>query len=313
MAARRSGVVLIALALWTIPIAAAPDPALDAIDACVRKLNPDTDIGYALISARCPDLAPRLEGSRWSAWLPRDWKRPGNDLSAAGLRELREFLSHPPAVGDRTPGVADLPAALASLSQKDSESGGWWERAKAWLREVFERREQAADDGWLGRLVARNGLSQAIIEIMTYIALTLVVLLATAIVFNELRIGGVLQGLRKLLAVRPVGRADGLAPVGLTREDIEKVSLSQQPRLLLELVIARLTEASCLPPARGLTVRELTRCAQLPDAADHARLADLARMSERVRFSDTEVPGDTLAAAVRDGWLLLDRLGGSRA
>ena len=73
--------------------------ALEAIDACVQRLNPDVDVGYDRIVVRCPMLARRLEDAGVAVWLPRDWQRPGNDLSVGGLRALRELVLHelPPA------------------------------------------------------------------------------------------------------------------------------------------------------------------------------------------------------------------------
>ena len=304
---------LTAFALWLTPVALASvaltsDVALDAIDSCVRKLNPDVDVGYERIVARCPDLVVRLEQGRWAAWLPRDWKRPNNDLSAGGLRELRELLANAPDAGNRAPSVASLPAVLASLAQQDSAAVGWWTQTRTWLREAFERREQATGEGWLARLIAQNGLSQAVLEIVSYAALALVVVLAGAILVNELRVGGALGRLRKRFAARPAFVRAGVPHAGPTRADVQNAAVLQRPRVLLELIIACLAEDSRLPPARGLTVRELTRLARLPDQADRDRLAELARVSERVRFSNTGVSEAAITTVVEDGWLLLGRL-----
>ncbi|HEV2285859.1 MAG TPA: DUF4129 domain-containing protein, partial [Steroidobacteraceae bacterium] len=68
-----------------------------------------------------------------------------------------------------------------------------------------------------------------------------------------------------------------------------------------------------LPPARALTVRELLRAAHLGDAGDRARLADLAQVCERLRFSGRPLPPETLAGALARGRELLDGLGVARA
>src|SRR5438128_7099732 len=65
---------------------------LPALDACLGRLDPELDIGYDRIAARCPELAKQLDHGAWAPWLPRGWKEPGNDLSAGGLRELRELV-----------------------------------------------------------------------------------------------------------------------------------------------------------------------------------------------------------------------------
>jgi hypothetical protein len=288
-----------------------------AIDNCLKKLNSEIDVGYERVSARCPDLARQIDASGWSVWLPREWKRPGNDLSAGGLRQLGELL----AAGDGAslPGphrlnVAGLPAVLASLARDNAaETRGWWTRTKAWLRDVFERGEEE-DDDWFSRIVAQNGFSQVALELVSYVALALVVVLAVIIVVNEVRVSGLLRRLwRRLVGRRrqnvpAAGGVEGHAGACRTLADVQKADPALQPRLLLELIAWRLTEAGRLPHSRGLTVRELMRAALLSEEADRERLAELARMSERVRFSDEQVSGAAVAAALQGGRALLERL-----
>jgi hypothetical protein len=286
--------------------------ALEAIDGCLPRLNPDVDVGYDRVVARCPVLVRRLEESGFSAWLPHDWRRPGNDLSAGGLRELRSLLSRELAGNAddepvRVPSVEHVRAVLVSLAGGDDERSGWWARTKAWLRDVFARREPATGEGWLARMVGESGLSQTVIELISYVALGLVVVLAVVIAVNELCVSGVFGGLRRRFAVpddAPV--ASGRAAV--TWDDVQRAPPPQRPGLLLELLIATLAESCRLRPARGLTVRELTRAARLPDEEDRERLVELARTSERVRFSKAEVSGGEIAAAVESGRVLLQKI-----
>ena len=278
-------------------------------------INSDIDIGYDRVVARCPTLARRLDESGLSGWLPRDWRRPGNDLSAGGLRELREAVSRELTVSatargrDRPPGVARVPDILTSLARSEDEHGGWWARAKVWLRGLFEEPEPEADEGWLARMIGQSGLSQSLVELISYVALIVVAALAVVIVVNELRVSGVFGGWRRRFAVladSPVGaRHDG----GLTWGNVLSVSLPQRPGLLLELVVGRLVEGGRLRAARGLTVGELTRGAQLPGEEDRDRLAELARTAERVRFSNIAVSDADIAAAVEGGRVLLERIG----
>jgi hypothetical protein len=78
---------------------------------------------------------------------------------------------------------------------------------------------------------------------------------------------------------------------------------------LLELLVAQLAEGARLRSARGLTVRELTRAAQLEDEAHRGLLLELARTAERVRFSGVEVSEGEIAAAVDGGRVLWERIG----
>jgi hypothetical protein len=311
---RSAGLTALVLAACPV-IAAAVPPAMpsqvaqEAINTCLNRLHPDIDIGYERIASRCPQLARRLEESGWSRWLPREWKRPGNDLSAGGLRELRELLSvesGSPRAAVRRPDVARLPAALADLTRASSVRDGWWPRAKQWLREVFERRTQDSDDDWLLRLIGQNGLPETVIELTSYAALMLVVVLAGVIVLNELRIGGIPGRLRASLRTVRRARSPVEAQGDLSWDAVQRAPLVQRPRMLLEMIVAKLVLQSRLPHARGLTVRELACAARLTDEQDRERLTELARVSERVRFSNATVPSEELAAAIERGRSLLE-------
>jgi hypothetical protein len=294
------------LAAAGLPGAQARD-ALSAIDACLRQLDRSLDVGYQHIAARCPDLAPSLAQSEWAAWLPRDWKRPDNLLSADGLVELRGLLAGAPAAaaGAREPRAAQVAAVLARITQADAPRGGRWARFKQWLREVLAPRPERADQGWVRRLFADLGVSQAVLEGVAWGALALVVALAGAVLVNELRVAGLLKGWKRRAARGRVGPA---RPAARTLLEVERASPSQQPQLLLQLVTARLGEQDRLPAARALTVRELTRAAQLPQESDREHLKELAAVCERVRFSDRETAPHVLTAAVAHGRELLAAL-----
>lgn len=307
---------LLVLVACTVARAAVPPPvspevALEAVDTCLYRLHSDIDIGYERIASRCPQLTRRLEESGWSRWLPRDWKRPGNDLSAGGLRELRELLlvkSSGPRIGARRPNLAGLPVALADLTRSNSVRNGWWPGAKEWLREVFEQRARESDDDWLSRLIRQNGFPQTIIELTSHVALMLVVGLACAIVINELRIGGIPGWSRATSrAVRPAWPRAEVEQAALSWDAVHRAPLAQRPRILLEMIVTKLMQEGRLPNARSLTVRELAHAARLTDEKDRERLTELARISERVRFSNAPVPSEELAAAMEHGRTLLDQ------
>jgi hypothetical protein len=299
------------LAAALLPCAQARD-ALESIDDCVAKLDSELDVGYARIAARCPDLTSALGDSSFAPWLPADWKRPDNQLSAAGLSELRTQL-----VGESRRGQARHPAprtervatVLATVTHgADAGSIGWWQRFKDWLHKIFTNRAQA-DTGWLRRWLAGIELSTATTQLITWAALALAVVLAAGIVLNELRIAGVLRGRTTRSQPRP-----GLLPRGgsaATLEQFEHAAPEQQPALLLELIAVRLAALQCLPPARALTARELERKARLPEESARARLVELVTVCERVRFSNEKVSVGTLAAAVHGGRALLSTLSGA--
>jgi hypothetical protein len=289
------------------PFAAAAGDAVESIDRCIQRLDPSLDVGYARIAERCPDLASTLSGSAVAAWLPRDWTRPTNELSAAGLAELRTLLVRPPPRGGvRAPQVMHVAAVLAGITGDEHPRGTWWTRFTRWLHEAFARPATESGSGWLANLLAGLKVPQGVLQLVTVLALGGVVLLACTIVLNELRVAGWLRGFGR--ARRTAGRRAAIwqGPDDLAR--IEQVALGERPRMLLELIAARLFEGSRAPPPGALTVQELVRAVRFTHEADRTRLSDLARICERVRFGGEAVPDSTIAAAVADGRELLAAL-----
>src|SRR3977135_206622 len=185
--------------------------ALGAIDACLRQLDRNLDVGYQHIAARCPDLAPSLAQSEGAGWLPRAWNRPDSLLSADGLTELRTLLTGPPpaVAGAREPRVAQVAAVLARITQPDAPRGGWWARFKRWLREVLAPPPERADQGWVRRLFADLSVSQAVLEGLAWGAFALVVAVAGGGLVNELRGAGVPTGRERWGVLPARGRAAG--------------------------------------------------------------------------------------------------------
>lgn len=297
--------------------------AVEAIDSCLRRLNPDVDVGYDRVAGRCPVLARRLQESGVAAWLPVDWQRSGNDLSAGGLRELRELLVRELPVsapeGAHHPGTRHVGDILASLVRVDEEHSGWWARTRVWLRNIFASTDEAADEGWLERMTGHSGVSQTVLELVSYVALALVVVLTLVIVANELRVGGVWGGVGRRSGARGSGSRTATAAglggsaggaVPLDWEGVLGSPLALRLGLLLELVIARLNERGGVRLSRGVTVRELLSVASLADERDRERLGALARASERVRFSDVAVSEEEVAGVMEEGRLLLEGIGG---
>jgi hypothetical protein len=300
------------------PPATAPPPTagqpptpgqLPALDACLGRLDPELDIGYDRIAARCPELAKQLDHGAWAPWLPRGWKEAGNDLSAGGLKEFRELVDRESAASasPRAPDIRHLKGVLNGL--EGTGTAGWWSRFKEWLRSRLETREQPTDESWFARMVSHVGISQSLRKLIAYAALTGVIVLAAVIVINEVRAAGLLPK-RGAVARRRRGPRDTRAP-HLAWSDIEPAPLSDKPRLLLELIVRRLSERGYLPPAGALTVRELAKAARLPESDDRARLAELALAAERVRYSAREIESAALDESVARGRELLDRLDAS--
>ena len=279
--------------------------ALGALDDCLGQLDRGLDIGYARISARCPELTPSLLASPWAAWLPADWNKPDNQLSAQGLSELRDLLAREaaPAAAGHQLHVERVAAVLARVTAAQAPQAGWWARCKQWLRELFTPRP-SQERGWRGLLAGIHlapGLKQAIV----WGSLALVMAFAVAVLLNELRLAGLLR--RRQRVTRAACAADA-GRIALTLAEIERASVAAQPALLLDCIAMRLAEQDRLPPARAFTAQEVARRARLSDEADRARLTELAAVCERVRFSGRTVAPEAVAAALARGRELLSTL-----
>ncbi len=280
--------------------------ARTAIDACTPRLDPQVDVGYERIAARCPDLARALEQSGIAQWLPRGWKESRNNLSAGSLAELRAVAEREMATRAiaRTPRVERLNEVLASLGDKRMQGNGAWSRFKKWLRDLMERRERPEGENWFEHMVARMGISDALVEVITYVALGAMVVLAFIVVLNEAKAAGLLRRRsRGGAGESELEMPEARAPPGIG--EIERAPLTERPRMLLELICARLTALRRLPPASALTVRELTRSVELRSAQDQERLADLALTAERARYAESGVPAAALESAFERGRELL--------
>ena len=179
-----------------------------------------------------------------------------------------------------------------------------WARFKQWLRELLT--PQAREEGgWWRRVFGDVQLERAVLRAIVWGSLALMVALAVAVVLNELRVAGWLRPRARRRRAQVTADA---ARLPLTLGDIENASPAAQPALLLEFIANRLAEQDRLPPARAFTVREVARRARLRDDAERARLAELAGVCERVRFSAGELAPQIVAAGMARGRELLAAL-----
>jgi hypothetical protein len=285
------------------------DETLDAaIEACRQSADPELDIGYARIAARCPRLVRILESSEWRAWLPPTWREAGNDLSIGGLEELAVLIDREQARTHtgRRPGTGALREIISGLDASRAERAGFWGRFRSWLEDTFMQPAEEDSGDWLQRLLGREPLSERVIASITYAALGLVVALAALIVANELRAAGLFR--RRPRAQSQSLPAVAAEPGSLTWREIERAPQAERPGLLLQLVIERLGSTGRLPAATTLTVGELEQRAALPDPQDRARLGELARTAERARFGANPAPPAVVERALESGRTLLGNI-----
>jgi hypothetical protein len=299
----RAACVAVLIAAVVAPHVLAQD-GLAAIDACMQRLDPQS--GYDQIALRCPELIPNLEASTSAAWLPAGWRAPNADLSAASLVELRQLLAHELSlhVPSRPLDEVALKRILVGLGSAESPATAPWARFTRWLREALERRDPASAHGWWES--GRATPSQTVMDAIGYACLVMVVAMAVALIVNELRVAGVFTVPRR----RAAGGA-GMALRTHTAPDwsaIESAPARERPRLLLDLISARLVELNRLPPAGAFTIRELLQQVRSLRGEDASWLAEVALTAEQTRFSREPVPAATLERAIVHGRRLLEHL-----
>src|SRR3984957_5929794 len=296
--ARLAAAILLSLTAGAARAAVPDEEATRAIDRCVAVLEVDVDLGFERINARCPELARRMQGSAWAAWLPAGWNDPYNDVSARSLAQLEMLVFRELDLerGPRRPDVAALRPIVADLALRNQQGGGAWARFEAWLKRLLKAPASHAQDSSLERITKGVSIPQAILEIVTYGTLAIIVALAVFILVNEWRVAGIYRRGRKSgdAAVNALGQAAG----PLSWQDVERAAPLERARVLLEALAARLTAARRLPASAALTVHELPRAARLQDAADRARLLDVAVAAEQLRFSAETLPAANLAAVL---------------
>jgi hypothetical protein len=276
---------------------------LVAIDGCLERLDPQS--GSDEVAVRCPDLIRRLQASDSGAWLPAGWAAPGNDLSAASLIDLRRLIAQQLSLRTTStpPELAALKSILLELGPTGPRTTGAWSRFTRWLREALERGDTGPPHSWWD--TARAGPSQTVIDLICYGCLAAVVVMALALIVNELRVAGA-------FARRPDRNAGDTrrTPIAAASDwsAIQSAPTRDRPRLLLELIAARLMELDRLPPAGGFTVRELMQQARLSRGEDRSLLADVALAAENVRFSREQMSAASLENAVERGRRLLEHL-----
>jgi hypothetical protein len=286
--------------------AAALGEALAAIDRCVARLDAEVDVGFRRVALRCPELPVALEHGGFERWLPRDWRDPDNDLSAGGLEELRQLLASEltrrPV--SRPPSVRRLRQVLVQLGAPPA-SGTVWRELERWLRRLGGTHVPSRSAGGL-RMLERIDLAPSLTRLVVFAALACLLGLAVLILLNELRTAGVLR-----VSLRSRSKGANEHPVSaITAAEMEHLSARERPRVLLALVLERLSRTRGLAGLRSLTTRELIREVPFEEAEAARQLAQLALTAERVRYAPTPASAGDLAAAERNGGALLERLTG---
>jgi hypothetical protein len=262
--------------------------ARHVLDECVRTLDGDV-IGLDDIEEVCPGIRVALEELQITDLVS------DSQLSVMGLDQL-EGMS---ALVDRYQGeperaaigVDTLDPVLESLRKPPvaEQSLSWFERLRRWLREIFEKQQaQSGDDSWLSRWLDEHPLPELVRWGLIYGSIALVVLLALAIIINEIRTAT--RGRRHKSETEAAGAVDPRGMTGPAALDIDVVG--DRPSALFRMLIATLVKTGRLNGAHSLTHRELAKRARFDDATQRESFQRVAQLAEREVFSGQDIASD---------------------
>jgi len=235
----------------------------------------------------CPEFASALDDNSWGKAIAGV---SADELGTSAFVELTNLVDkyERPGAGERavsSPRAAALDDVLAELKLEKAPPLTLWERIQQWYDEHFGARGDEAR-GWLEQWLQRFAPSERLVSYFVIVLGIVLVAVTVAIVYNELRVAGVLAGgvLRKYSPLTPATPdSDPERPRNF--DDVARAPLARRPALLLALVLERL-RARGVPLLRdSLTHRELLGAARL-SPQQSAAFGAVLDAAERVTFAD---------------------------
>ena len=283
--------------------------ARQVLDACIESVEADV-IGMAALEEQCPGLEQALIDLGLDPFIA-DWQ--WDTIGVYGLMTLRSVeqrYSEPPADRAAVP-VDNLQSILDELKQpaQAEQPLTWFQRLTRWLRELLGKQDSAADS-WLSRWFQEHTLSETARNILFYGPMILVVLLAIAVIVNEVRVAR--KGRRKRERTQ-ASSAEGTSFAALARSlDLDAAARSERPSILLQMLVATLVKTGRLQAERSLTHRELTARARFEDPSQRESFRRVAQLAERIVYGGDESPAE-LDEVVQAGRALHSQLTGAVA
>lgn len=303
----------IVLVLWLLAAPAVfaqeDSSARQVLDECVESLASDV-IGMQALDEACPGLEQALIDLGLDPFISDlEWDTIGR-YGLRRLQSLEQWYREPP---DKSAAQVDsLQPVLEELRQpvQVEQQLTWLERFKRWLRDMFSNKD-AGEDTWLLDWLERHRLSETARNILFYGSVLLVVLLAVAVIVNEIRVA------RKNRLKRDPAKASGAAAGGddsfTSRSlDLDGATRSDRPSILLQMLVAALVKSGRLKAERSLTHRELAARARFDDSSQRESFRRVAQLAERVVYGGDDAPAE-LDEIVQAGRTLHSQLSGARS
>lgn len=287
--------LLLGLLSCTLPAAIAWAAAdADEVDRrlgqCLGALNAGSEplppYRRLILEEVCPGLARAVAEIPAAASLsqPLDLQTTPNQLR--DLRALLGSYRSPPAGVERFD-FAVLPELLArTLQVEPTPPLSWWQRFKNWLSQKL-RGSDETDYRWLTEFLKSLDPPEWLADLILRASVAVILLLALAVVVNELRAANLASWLQRRSRTQRASRVPAAAgAAGLTWKDVTNLPPGQQPAALLRLVLQALIERGLLPDDQSLTNREMLARLGAAARTHAAPFAELAAAADEVLFGN---------------------------
>jgi hypothetical protein len=279
--------------------------ARQVLDECIESVEADV-VGMPALEAQCPGLEQALIDLGLDPFIP-DWQWDTiGPYGLISLRSVADRYNEPPAA--REVQVGSLQSIIDELKQpaQAEQPLTWLQRLERWLRNLMGQRDSATDS-WLSRLFDEYSLSETAQKILFYGAVSVVVLLALAVIVNEVRVAR--RGRRKRDRTQ-ASSADGTSVDAFARSlDLDAAARNDRPSILLQMLVATLVKTGRLQAERSLTHRELTARARFDDSSQRENFRRVAQLAERIVYGGDDAPAE-LDDVVQAGRALHSQLSG---
>jgi len=276
------------------------------LDECIESVATDV-VGMEALEAACPGIEQALVDLGLEPFIS-DLQRDTIGLyGLMNLQSMEQRYREAPAA--RTLQVENLKPVLDQLQQpvQAEQQLTRFERFKRWLRGLVER-QASGDDSWLLRWLDEHRMSETARNILFYGSVLLVVLLAAAVVVNEVRVAR--RGRLKRGRTRASG-IDATSDLLAARvQDLDSAARNDRPSILLQMLVATLVKTGRLQAERSLTHRELTARARFDDSSQRDSFQRVAQLAERIVYGGDDAP-EELDEVVQAGRALHSKLSGA--
>ena len=289
--------------VWSQATADAPageNRALEVLYACSDSVDQEVT-GFPDMETACPGVEQAIADAGYSPFVSDSQRAELTGDSIFDLHSLAERYETPPRESTKSPDPASLSTILESL-QKDEQVEApltWFQKLTRWFRERVTR--QQGDDSWLARWLEGVQIKPSIAEMIVYASILTIIVLALAVLVNELRVAGVFR--RQPAGSKRKGRSASASPdASATFIDLDHAAPADRPSILLRMLVAALVRNGRLAAERSLTHRELTVRAAFDDEAHRKSFHNVAMLAERAVYGGalSAPDADPIIAAGRE-------------